>query len=438
MIRRFGKPPVSTTVPASMRGTQAQDRMLEPAPLWRRQRVLAAAGIGLAALIALLLLLRHFAGISGSIDRARVAIATVERGSFVRDISADGQVVAAVSPTLYASTAGSVTLKVHAGDPVTKGQLLAQIDSPDLTARLSQEEATLESVRNDWQRSQRDADQKLLALKTAFEQARVDQDTAQRELTRSRKAYELGAYSELQALRAQDALEKSQFAYNQARQSYDAQPQQNRFDIAAKQALALRQQLLVEDLRRQVALLEVASPVDGQVGQVQVADRASVAKDTPLLTVVDLSALEVEIKVPETFAHDLKPGMSGDISGDGDHWSASISGVSPEVVNGQVTARLRFGDAKPAGLRQSQRLAVRILLDRRDNVLLVDRGPFMDQDGGNSAYVVTGNVAQRSPIQLGAASFSKVEILDGAAVGDQIVISGTDAFRGAERVVLSQ
>jgi len=438
MIRRFGKPPVSTTVPASMRGTQAQDRMLEPAPLWRRQRVLAAAGIGLAALIALLLLLRHFAGISGSIDRARVAIATVERGSFVRDISADGQVVAAVSPTLYASTAGSVTLKVHAGDPVTKGQLLAQIDSPDLTARLSQEEATLESVRNDWQRSQRDADQKLLALKTAFEQARVDQDTAQRELTRSRKAYELGAYSELQALRAQDALEKSQFAYNQARQNYDAQPQQNRFDIAAKQALALRQQLLVEDLRRQVALLEVASPVDGQVGQVQVADRASVAKDTPLLTVVDLSALEVEIKVPETFAHDLKPGMSGDISGDGDHWSASISGVSPEVVNGQVTARLRFGDAKPAGLRQSQRLAVRILLDRRDNVLLVDRGPFMDQDGGNSAYVVTGNVAQRSPIQLGAASFSKVEILDGAAVGDQIVISGTDAFRGAERVVLSQ
>ena len=421
-----------------MRGTESQDRMLEPAPLWRRQRVLAAAGIGLLVLIALIVLLRHFAGISGSIDRARLGLATVERGSFVRDISADGQVVASLSPTLYASTAGSVTLKVHAGDPVTKGQLLAQLDSPDLKAKLSQEQATLESVRNDAQRSQRDADQKLLALKTAFEQARVDQDTAQRELERSRKAYELGAYSELQALRAQDALEKSQFAYNQARQNYDAQPQQNRFDIAAKQALAQRQQLLVEDLRRQVALLEVSSPVDGQVGQVQVADRASVAKDTPLLTVVDLSALEVEIKVPETFAHDLKPGMNGDISGDGHQWSASVSGVSPEVVNGQVTARLRFGDAKPAGLRQSQRLAVRILLDRRDNVLMVDRGPFMDQDGGKSAYVVTGNVAQRRPIQLGAASLSKVEILDGAAVGDQIVISGTDAFNGAERVVLSR
>ena len=375
---------------------------------------------------------------NGSVDRQRVAIATVERGSFVRDIAADGQVVAAVSPTLYAGAAGRVTLKVHAGDVVSRGQLLAQIDSPDLNARLSQEDASLTSVRNDWQRSQRDADQKLLALKTAFEQARVDQDTAQRELERSRKAYELGAYSELQALRAQDALEKSQFAYSQAKQNYDAQPQQNRFDVASKQALSERQQLLVEDLKRQVAALEIHSPVDGQVGQVQIADRASIAKVAPLLTVVDLSALEVEIKVPESFAHELTPGMSGEISGDGHQWNASVSGVSPEVVNGQVTARLRFGNDKPAGLRQSQHLSVRILLDRRENVLMVDRGPFMDQDGGTAVYVVTGSVAQRRPIQLGAASLSKVEILEGAAVGDQIVISGTDAFRGAERVVLSR
>jgi HlyD family secretion protein len=438
MIRRLGKPQ-SPAAPLSLRGTEGQDRTLEPPPLWRRHGVLGVAGaVALLLLLALVLLLRHFAGASGSFERSRVAIATVERGSFVRDISADGQVVAAVSPTLYASAAGSVSLKVHAGDAVSKGQLLALIDSPELAAKLSQERATLESARNDGARSQREAEQKLLAVRTAFEQARVDQDTAQRELERSRKAYELGAYSELQALRAQDALEKSQFAFSQAKQNYDAQPQQNRFDIASKQALSERQQLLVEDLRRQVAALEVHSPVDGQVGQLQIADRASVAKDAPLLTVVDLSALEVEIKVPESFAHDLKPGMNGDIQGDGRHWSASVSGVSPEVVNGQVTARLRFGSDKPAGLRQSQHLSVRILLDKRENVLMVDRGPFMDQEGGGFVYLVQGNLAARRPVRLGAASLSKVEILDGVAVGEQIVISGSDAFKGAERVVLSR
>ena len=102
-----------------------------------------------------------------------------------------------------------------------------------------------------------------------------------------------------------------------------------------------------------------------------------------------------------------------------------------------MTARLRFGSEKPAGLRQSQRLAVRILIDRRDNVLMVDRGSFMDQEGGGFAYVVHDNVAERRPVRLGAASMSKVEILEGLNVGDHIVVSGTDAFNGAQRVILS-
>jgi HlyD family secretion protein len=425
--------------PVMLRDTTGQDRVIERASFWKRHRtllaVVLAAVIGLGVLLTFLL---RYSGAGASVDRSRLSIATVERGSFIRDIAADGQVVAAVSPTLYANALGTVTLKVHAGDTVSKGQVLAVIDSPDLTARLSQEEATSVGLRIDWQRATLDAEQRLLQLRDAFNQAQVDQKTSQRELERSRKAYELGSYTELQALKAQDSLEKAQFAFEQAKMNYESQPKQNRFDIDSKKALFDRQQYLVADLRRQVDGLNVRSPVDGQVGQVQVADRASVAKDAPLLTVVDLSALEVEIKVTESLARDLRPGMSADLEGGGHHWQGSVSGVSPEVVGGQVTARLRFGGEKPAGLRQSQRLSVRILIDRRDNVLMVDRGAFVDQEGGGYAYLVHDNVAERHPVRLGAASIAKVEILDGLAVGDQIVISGTDAFNNAERVILSR
>jgi HlyD family secretion protein len=422
-----------------LRDTTGQDRVIERASLWNRHRtlimVILAAIAGLGVLATYLL---RYSGAGLSVDRSRVSIATVERGSFVRDIAADGQVVAAVSPTLYANALGTVTLKVHAGDTVSTGQVLAVIDSPDLTAKLSQEEATSVGLRIDWQRATLDAEQKLLQLRDAFNQAQVDQKTSQRELERSRKAYELGSYTELQALKAQDSLEKAQFAFEQAKMNYESQPKQNRFDIDSKKALFDRQQYLVADLRRQVDGLNVRSPVDGQVGQVQVADRASVAKDAPLLTVVDLSALEVEIKVTESLARDLRPGMSADLEGGGHHWQGSVSGVSPEVVGGQVTARLRFGGEKPAGLRQSQRLSVRILIDRRDNVLMVDRGAFVDQEGGGYAYLVHDNVAERHAVRLGAASIAKVEILDGLAAVDQIVISGTDAFNNAERVILSR
>jgi HlyD family secretion protein len=420
-----------------MRDTAGQDRELAPPTMWRRHRrlILSALGGG-AALVVLVVWLLRFSGINSSVDRSRLTIASVERGLFVRDVAADGQVVAASSPTLYAIETGIIALRVHAGDAVKKGQVLAVIDSPDLTARLSQEQASLEGMRVDWQRAQLDAASKLRELADKFEQANVDRTTAQREAERSAKAFELGAYTELQSLKAKDDLEKADFAYRQAQADYAAAPRQTQFDVSSKKALFDRQQLVVTDLRRQVAALQVQSPVDGRVGQVQVAERASVAKDAPLLTVIDLSQLEVEIKVPESLARDLQPGMAATLEGDGREWQATLSGVSPEVVAGEVTARLRFMGTQPVGLRQSQRLAVRILIDKRADVLTVERGSFVDQDAG-FAYLVHDGVAERRPVRLGAQSVQKVEILEGLNVGDQIVVSGSDAFNGADRVIVT-
>jgi HlyD family secretion protein len=108
------------------------------------------------------------------------------------------------------------------------------------------------------------------------------------------------------------------------------------------------------------------------------------------------------------------------------------------VVNGEVNARLRFADGQqPPGLRQNQRLSARIVLDTRRNVLMVDRGPFLEQGGGTSAYVMDGDTAVKRPIQTGASSLGAVEIVSGAKEGDRIVVSGSDLFGDAERVVIN-
>ena len=423
----------------AFRTTGGQDRVIEKQPFWRRHwRALAIGAVVMVVLAWLAPTAALFSGARRSISLSRVTLATVERGTFVRDIEADGKVVAAVSPTLYAPAPGSVTLQVHAGDVVKKDQVLARVDSPDLTARLSQEQSALHGLTLDYQRAQLDARMQLLQAQDNFQKAQVDEQTAKRELERSRKAYELGAFSELQMLKAQDELEKAEFVLTESDKALKARPEQNNFDINEKKSALDRQQFVVADMKRQVDALNIASPVDGQVGQVQIADRASVAKDAPLLTVVDLSALEVEINVPESFARDLAVGMNAELSGTGGKWQGKLGAVSPEVVNGQVTARVRFDGAKPDGLRQSQRLSVRVLLDQRDQVLMVDRGTFLDQDGGAYAYVVTNNIAEKHPIRVGASSISKVEILDGLKEGDQIVVSGTDTFDRADRIILSR
>ena len=416
----------------------SQDRVLEAPPLWRRRRRLILTGAGVAAALALLVALAaRFAGVQGSFSRSTLTLSTVTRGDFVSDIEADGQVVATISPTLYARAPGIVTLKVHAGDPIHRGQLLAVVDDPDLTSSLEQEEAVAESLRIAWQRARLHAARQLTELRNDYQQARIDVSTAQRELDRSREAYRLGAYPQLQMLRAQDALEKAQFALQEAKVRYDSQPAQNRFDVGSSKALFDREEERVALLRRQVEELSVHSPVDGRVGQVSILDQAEVAKGAPLLTAVDLNALEVQVQVPESEANELATGMKADLEGDGQHWPGYVSGISPEVVDGSVVARLRFTGSQPKGLRQSQRIFVRVFLARLSNVLMVDRGTFAQQEGGGYVYVVRGDAAQRTPIRIGAVSLQKVQILSGLTAGDRIVTSGADAFHDVKRVRLS-
>ncbi len=425
----------------SIRDTSAQDRpVATPASQQsRKHRQYLVAG-GAAAIVLLLAawLVSGWASGSRSFDASRVRIAEVERGDLVRDISAEGRVIAANSPTLYAIAAGTVTLHVVAGDVVKQGQALAEIDSPELRSRLAQEEATLASVEAEASRAALDAQLARSNARKLLDQARIERQAAVRDLERNTRAYEGGAVAQIDVARAQDALQSADIGLQHAQQDSGLQDRGAGLDIRNKKLLAARQREVVAELQRQVDALTLRAPFDGQVGQVQVAQRANVALNAPVLGVVDLTRFEVEIKVPESFARDLGIGMPAQLtSGAGAPFPGEVSAVSPEVVNGEVTARLRFKDRQPPGLRQNQRLSARILLDTRRNVLMVDRGPFLEQGGGDSAYVMDGDSAVKRPIRTGASSLGAVEILDGVKEGDRIVVSGSDQFGDAERVVIN-
>ena len=421
-----------------IRDTSAQDRQLKREPNQGRRRI--KFGIAVVAVVALLALVVPTAARLFSSDTAasmeRLRIAQVKRGTLVRDVSVQGSVVAAISPTVYAPSSGTVTLMVNAGDKVTKDQVLAEVLSPELNNRLRQEQATRDSLDIEVQRSRLDHRKQQLAAKKVLDQAMIDRQTAKREVERTQRAFDAGAMSEMDLLRTKDALAKADISVANAEAEMNLDVESLAFELKSKQLAFDRQRLLAEDLQRQVDELKVRSPVDGQVGQLIVQQRANVAANAPLLSVVDLSALEIEVKVPEVFANELAIGMSAEIRDDARTYQGEISAVSPQVVDGQVSGRIRFSDGKPAGLRQNQRLATRILMDEHPDVLMVERGPFVDTGGGRVAYVVHGNVADRTAIEVGATSLNAVEIVNGVKEGDRIVISGTDAFKGAQRVAL--
>ncbi len=425
---------------SGIRDTSEQDRLLAPPPWYARRGPKLLAG---ALLLVVLLAVfgggrvRQWLSADSAVSAARLTLASVAVAPLTRDVAGEGRVVAAQSPTLYAQAAGSVTLDVKAGDPVKRGQVLARVESPELTNRLAQERSNADALRAELARAEVEARQQAAALQSAYENARIDQQTAQNDLARQTQAFDAGATARMQVERAQDALAKARLALDQARDLRGLKTDSLKLDVQAKQSALARQQLLVADLERQVAELQVRSPMDGQVGQLFIADRTNVARDAKLLSVIDLSALEVQMQVAESFARELQPGMPGEISGNGQRWQGKVSSVSPEVVNGEVSARLRFDGQQPDQLRQNQRLSVRVLLDKREQVLGVTRGSFVDEGGGSVAYVVRGGVAEKVAVKLGARSLDRVEVLSGLKAGDRVVISGTDSFKGADRVLIA-
>jgi HlyD family secretion protein len=431
-------PPVPTT-PAFIRDTSGQDRAIAPRPRGRRRLIIAAVALAGAALLAYAWpALQRSISTDASVSERRLSVAVVERGAFERDIAAEGKVVAAVSPTLYAPSGGAVTLRVHAGDTVKKGQVLAVLESPELTAKLAQELSNADALQADVSRAEVEAHQQHAALERDRDNAQIDFTTAENDLGRQQRAFAAGAAAGMQVDHAKDTLEKARIALAHGKAGLGLKDDSLKLDVQAKRLAAQRQRLLIGDLQRQAAELQVRSPVDGQVGQLFVAERANVARDAQLLSVIDLSALEVQIQVAESFARELAVGMPGEISGNGKSWTGRISAIAPEVVRNEVAARLRFDGQTPGQLRQSQRLSVRILLDQRPDVLSVRRGPFVDELGGAAAYVLLDGMAEQRPVRLGARSLDKVEVLGGLAPGDRVVIGGAEAFRGAARVSISR
>jgi HlyD family secretion protein len=419
--------------------TSAQDVKL--APKSKRTRNMIGGSSLLALLVALWIAVpavNRWSSTSASVPLDRLRIAEVVRGDLVRDVSVQGRVVAAVSPTLYASAAGTITLRVEAGASVAEGEVLAVLDSPELENTLQQAEATLEEQEMELERQRIESKQSALEKRKGADLADVALVAAKREMRRAEEANDRGVIPVIDYEKAKDDLRKAELAFTHAVADADLFDERLTFELRAKELSRNRQNMRVVEVQRQVDELAIRSPVAGIVGDLLVEQRAAVSRDTPVMAVVDLSRFEIDAQIPESYADDLAIGMQAQIILGSQKYSGQLVAVSPEIVANQVRSRIRFSDEMPPNIRQNQRLTTRVLLEERPSVLTLQRGQFLETGGGRVAYVLRDeDIAERRAITVGGRSLSAVEILTGLQEGDRVIISSIDQFRGAETVLIT-
>jgi len=421
-----------------IRDTSNQDTVIAPqTSLLTRRRLLLAGGA--AALLAVAATLFHtWSGSGHSVNIARLRIAEVGRGTLIRDAAVNGRIVAAVSPTLFAPAPATVTLKVQAGDTVKKGDVLAALEVPDLTDALKREQSAYAQLEADVARQRILARQQKLLAERDADTAEIDRVSAQRTLERYDAVANEGVVAKIDHQKARDALKSAEIRARHAIQAAELEKENVSLELESKIKQLDQQRMILSNAQRRVDELTVRAPVDGFIGTLSVADRSVVPINTPLMTLVDLSRLEVELEVPETYVSDMGLGMHAEINYGTGTAMGKLSALPPEVVKNQVLARVRFDGVQPAGLRQNQRVNARLLIDEKPNVLTLQRGPFVEAEGGRFAYVLRDGIAVRTPVKLGATSVSAVEIISGLKQGDKVVIAGTETFENAERVSINQ
>jgi HlyD family secretion protein len=423
---------------ASVRGTEKQDTAIASSERpWHKRRwvpVSIAGGIILALLLGWLV--RAWSNSNHIIAADRLRIVTVASGHFVRDVAAQGTVIAAVNPTLFAIARGTISYSVQAGDTVIKGQVLATIESPELNNEYQREQATLDSLNAALSRQEVEIRRQLLTSKQQADLAQVAITAAERELKRAQWAWDQRAMSERDYRRAIDDVATAKLNFEHARDTAGLERDSVVLDLKTRTLDRNRQSLVVENLKRRVAELNVRSPVNGMVANLGQAEKARIAESAPVVTVVDLTAFELEFQVAETYARDIKSGMTAEITLNGRIQPGIVTAISPEVRQSQVTGRVRFSGGQPPGLRQNERASVRIVLDERDHVMRFEHGPVIDE-GTHAVYVVRGDHAVRTPVQLGAASVSEIEVLHGLAAGDRVIVSDARDFNDAPDLLIA-
>jgi HlyD family secretion protein len=405
----------------------------------RGPRAIALAVVAGLALVVLTVVLfpsiRRWSSAERSVDATTLRFALVTRGELLRDITVQGRVVASLHPTLFSTGQGIVSLRTRAGAQVRKGEVLATIDSNELQSASEQARAQLLSIQAELDRQKILSRQSALRARQQVDLLALRLQAARRELARNERTFHEGLSNRADYESAQDSVRIAEMELAQATRELDLSRETTSFEVQTRAQQVVSQQSRAADLSKRVDELTIRAPFDGMVASVAVQDRDAVAPNQAILTVVNLSSLELEVALPEEYAGETVIGTPATIAFNGREYQGRVTAVSPEVIANQVAATVAFVE-QPQGLKQNQRLSTRLVFESKKNVLKVARGAFVDAGGGRIAWTVDGDVATRRNVTLGATSASEVEVVQGLEAGDRIIVSDTSAFGDAKTVLL--
>lgn len=408
---------------------------------WTTKKLLTIFGV--AAILILITASYYFTSGKSrlNVNVDRITISEVHKGTFQEFIPVNGVVLPITTIYLDALEGGRVEEKlVEDGAVMKKGQPILRLSNTDLALSLVNQETSVYNLLTQMQIANNAAQQNTVTKLNQLTDVENTLKEAEREYTLNKKLF------------AEKVIGAQEFKKSENNYTYQVQKKKLTDQILQQDSVTTRQSVeqarelyqrsksTLELNRKKVGDLIVRAPVDGQLTSLEAEIGQNKNKGERLGQIDVLSGFKVRADIDEHYISRIYNGLEGEFTFANKAYKLRIIKVFTQVTNGRFQVDMEFVGEKPQGIRRGQTLQIRLALSDETEALLLAKGGFYQQTGGNSIFKLTddGKTAFKVDIQLGRQNPDYYEVLKGLKPGDKVITSSYENYDKMQELVLKK
>lgn len=415
------------------------DRVIEKKKgLNKKHLPYVAAGVALLALVGWLVFADHSSSLK--VDSRTVTVGDVTAGQFNDYVRVNGQVQPITTIQLSPLEGGIVDERVvEEGAVVKAGQVIIRMSNSSLNLQILDSEAQLAEKQNFLRNTQVQMEQEKLRLRQDQLQFNLDVERLRRKYRQNEKLYSEKLVSKEDYLMAKEDYElavRKQDLNNQ-RQVQDSVYREVQMSQMEESLQNMRQNMIL--VRQRIDNLNIKSPIDGELGLLDVVLGQSVTMGQKIGQINDLSDYKIEAMIDEHYIDRVKAGLAATFERQGGAYGLTVRKVYPEVRSGQFKTDLVFSGDRPDNIRTGQTYYINLELGQPTESIIIPRGAFYQTTGGSWIFVVSadGDKAYRRQVKIGRQNPQFYEVIEGLEAGEKVIVSSYESFGDNEVLVLN-
>jgi HlyD family secretion protein len=374
------------------------------------------------------------------VDARLVTVGEARVGEFNDYIRVSGQVLPITTVQLSPLEGGIVDERiVEEGAAVRKGDVIAVLSNNQLNLSILDSEAQLAEKQNFLRNTMITMEQDKLNLRQEKLQLDLDVQRKMRKYEQNDALYSDKLISRDEWLESKEDYELSVGRRDliMERQKQDSLYRMVQIEQLEDNLASMQRNMTL--IRQRIDNLHIKSPIDGELGLLDVVLGQSVAMGQKIGQINDLSDYKIEAQVDEHYIDRVRTGLEATFERQESTFGVMLNKVYPEVRNGQFKADFTFTGERPENIRSGQTYYLNLQLGQPTEAVMIPRGSFYQKTGGKWIYVVApdGSRAYKRSISIGRQNPQHYEVLEGLSAGEKVIVSGYDGFGENDVLILN-